>query len=162
MCYLSILSSSTTAHGPLDIYPFEKTHSLFCMFWGPIRKVAALLFASLHTHSDNNLNCVGSDLFHKGPNEKLNPYINKTLSQKTTGQWSCSVVGGRFWYQVKAIDVPDDIFVIFCLLRSEICVKGAHLQAQAEAVEGYYLPRISCTKFKFDSFFRQMATIAFF
>ena len=79
-------------------------------------------------------------------------YINKTLSQKTTGH-RCSqpfgVVGRRFWYQVKAINVPDDIFTISCNSRSEICLKGAHLQAQAEAIEGYYLPRISCTKFKF-------------
>ena len=44
-----------------------------------------------------------------------NPYINKTLSQKTIGQLcsqACGVVGGRFWYQVKAINVPDDIFVV--------------------------------------------------
>ena len=58
-----------------------------------------------------------------------NLYINKTLSQKTTGH-RCSqpfgVVGGRFWYQVKAINVPDDILTISCLSRSEICLKGAH------------------------------------
>ena len=61
-----------------------------------------------------------------------NLYINKTLSQKTTCNWCsqpCGIVGGPFWYQVKPINVPDVVWIIFCLFRSEICLKGAHFMS---------------------------------
>jgi len=57
--------------------------------------------------------------------EKLywNIYINKPLRPKTSCyrcSQSCGVVGGRFWYQVKALFVPESVWIIFCLSRSEI------------------------------------------
>ena len=71
-------------------------------------------------------------LLHTAISISLLLYINKTLSQKTTCyrcSQPCGVVGGRFWYQVKAINVPEVVWIIFCLLRSEICLKGAHFMS---------------------------------